>query len=253
MVNVRSNREIERIHESSQVVYETLRLLEPHIVPGVTGKELDQRAETFIRSKGFVPAFKGYLGYPATLCISVNDEVVHGIPSSRQLEDGDIVSLDCGVVKDGYHGDSAWTFAVGEVADEVRKLLEVTERSLFIGIGEAKAGNHVSDIGHSIQGFVEGFGFSIVRELVGHGIGTQLHEEPQIPNFGNPGRGVALKAGMCLAIEPMVNLGLKDIYTKSDGWTICTRDGKPSAHFEHTIVVTQNGPRVLSDGARDDS
>lgn len=252
MVNIRSRREIERIEESSKVVYETLTHLESRTVPGVTGEKLDRLAEDYIRSRRFVPAFKGYMGYPATLCISVNDEVVHGIPSSRELEDGDIVSIDCGVVKDGYYGDSARTFAVGEVPEEVRKLLEVTEKSLYIGIEQAVEGNHVSDIGHSIQGYVEKFGFSIVRELVGHGIGTQLHEDPQIPNFGNPGQGIELKEGMCLAIEPMVNLGMREIYTKSDGWTVCTRDGRPSAHFEHTVVISKRGARILSNGALDE-
>lgn len=246
MVNIRSQREIERIHDSSQVVYETLRSLEDYIKAGSTGKELDQLAEEFIRSQGFVPAFKGYMGYPASLCISVNDEVVHGIPNCREFQDGDIVSIDCGVVKDGYYGDSAWTFAVGQIDSETKKLLEVTESSLYIGIQQAIEGNHISDIGHSIQDYVEEFGFSVVRELVGHGIGTQLHEDPQIPNFGNPGYGVELKTGMCLAVEPMVNLGDKAIYTKVDGWTVCTRDGKPSAHFEHTIVVTKNGAKILS-------
>jgi len=248
MVNIRSQREIERIHNSSQVVYETLRSLEDYIKAGSTGKELDELAEEFIRSQGFVPAFKGYMGYPASLCISMNDEVVHGIPNCREFQDGDIVSIDCGVVKDGYYGDSAWTFAVGQMDSETKKLLEVTERSLTIGIQQAIEGNHISDIGHSIQDYVEEFGFSVVRELVGHGIGTQLHEDPQIPNFGDPGCGVELKAGMCLAVEPMVNLGGKEIYTKADGWTVCTRDGKPSAHFEHTIVVTKNGAKILSNG-----
>lgn len=248
MVNIRSQKEIERIHDSSQVVHETLGSLEYWINRGVSGKELDKLAEDHIRSKGFVPAFKGYMGYPATLCISINDEVVHGIPSDRKLKSGDIVSIDCGVVKNGYYGDSAWTFAVGQVNDSVKELLEVTENSLYKGIGQAVEGNHVSDIGHSIQDYVEESGFSVVRELVGHGIGTQLHEDPQIPNFGNPGQGVELKVGMCLAIEPMVNLGAKEIYTKSDGWTICTKDGKPSAHFEHTIVITKNGAKILSNG-----
>jgi len=248
MVNIRNQREIESIRESSQAVFKTLRLLEEYIKPGTTGKKLDKLAEDFICSQGFVPAFKGYMGYPSTLCISVNDEVVHGIPSDRELKDGDIVSIDCGVVKDDYYGDSAWTYGVGQVNNSVEKLLEVTKDSLYKGIIQAVEGNHVSDIGSSIQDYVEKNGFSVVRELVGHGIGIQLHEEPQIPNFGNPGQGVELKAGMCLAIEPMVNLGTKEIYTKSDGWTVCTRDGKPSAHFEHTIVVTLNGAKILSDG-----
>ncbi|MEE9167390.1 MAG: type I methionyl aminopeptidase [Candidatus Neomarinimicrobiota bacterium] len=251
MVNIRSKGEIDRIGKSGRVVFDTLNLLENYIVPGSTGEELNRLAEEYIRSQGYVPAFNGYMGYPATLCVSINDAVVHGIPDRRQFRDGDIVSIDCGVVKDGYYGDSARTFAVGEVSEEVEKLLDVTEKSLYRGIEKAVVGNHVSDIGHSIQEYVEEFGFSIVRELVGHGIGTELHEEPQIPNFGEPGRGTILKEGMCLAIEPMVNLGLKEIYTKPDGWTICTKDGKPSAHFEHTVVVTSDEARILSNGTLD--
>ena len=231
------------------MVHETLYSLEEYIQPGITSKNLDTLAEDFIRARGFLPAFKGYMGYPATLCISVNDEVVHGIPGDRELVNGDIVSIDCGVVKDGYFGDSAWTFSVGQISKSAEDLLEVTENSLHKGIVQAVEGNHVSDIGHAIQQYVEAEGFSVVRELVGHGIGTQLHEDPQIPNFGSPGQGVELKAGMCLAIEPMINLGVKEIYTKSDGWTVCTRDGKPSAHFEHTIVITKNGAKILSDGS----
>ncbi|MFQ6674335.1 MAG: type I methionyl aminopeptidase [Fidelibacterota bacterium] len=251
MVTIRSSREIELICESSRIVYETLQYLEEKIGPGVTGNELDRLAEDYIVSRDAVPAFKGYMGYSSTLCISINDEVVHGIPSDRKLKDGDIVSVDCGVLKNGYYGDSARTFAIGSISSEMRKLLAVTERALRIGIEAARSGSHVSDIGHTIQGYVEANGFSIVRELVGHGIGIQLHEEPQVPNYGPPGRGIELKTGMCLAIEPMVNLGDKGIYTKSDGWTVCTKDGKPSAHFEHTIAVTEEGGRILSDGVLD--
>ena len=251
MVSVRSPREIDRIRESSRIVYETLRSLGSQIKPGVEGKELDRSAEEFILFRGAAPAFKGYMGYPAALCISMNDEVVHGIPDHRKFKEGDIVGIDCGVLKDGYYGDGAWTFAVGEVSDQVEKLLAVTEAALYVGIEHASAGNHISDIGHSIQKHAEGFGFSIVRELVGHGIGTELHEDPQVPNYGHPGQGIELKEGMCLAIEPMVNAGGREIYTRSDGWTVCTRDGKPSAHFEHTIVVTRNGGKILSDGVLD--
>jgi len=253
MVSTRSVREIAKIRESSRIVYEILDFLEDKIVPGVTGKEIDSLAEEHIRSQGAEPAFKGYLGYPSTICFSKNEKVVHGIPDGRTLDDGDIVSIDCGAIKDGYYGDSARTYTVGSsIGEDVQKLLDVTERSLYVGIEQAKSGNHVSDIGHKIQEYVESFGFSIVRELVGHGIGTQLHENPQIPNYGDAGQGVELKAGMCLAIEPMVNLGGEEVYTEQDGWTICTRDGKPSAHFEHTIVVGEEGGRILSNGFFDD-
>ena len=248
MVNIRSEREIGKIRESSRIVYETLSALSEKIVLGVTGKELDQYAETFIRSQGGEPAFKGYMGYPSTLCISINDEVVHGIPDARKFQNGDIVSIDCGVLKDDFFGDSARTYAVGDVASDVRNLMRITEEALYIGVEKAILGNHVSDIGHAIQSHVEEQGFSIVRELVGHGIGRELHEDPQIPNYGSPGQGVELKEGMCIAIEPMVNLGDKEIFTKDDSWTICTRDGKPSAHFEHTVLVWKAGAQILSNG-----
>lgn len=252
MVSIRSEREVEKIRESSRIVHETFELLEDKIVPGVTGKDIDSMVEEYILSQGAEPAFKGYMGYPSSICFSRNNEVVHGIPDGRILRDGDIVSIDCGALKDSYYGDSARTYAVGtSVEDDVRKLLDVTERSLYIGIEQAKNGNYVSDIGHKIQEYVESFGFSVVRELVGHGIGTQLHEDPQIPNYGNPGQGVELKTGMCFAIEPMVNKGSKEIYTKQDGWTVCTRDGNPSAHFEHTIVVGEDGGKILSNGVYD--
>lgn len=236
------------IRESSRIVYETLNRVEKEVRPGVTGRQLDRLAEEFIISSGGVPAFKGYMGYASTLCISINDEIVHGIPDDRPFDLGDIVSIDCGVLKNGYYGDSARTIAVGEISPEVRKLLDVTEEALYLGIKEARAGNHVSDIGHAIQTHVERSGFSVVRELVGHGIGLQLHEDPQIPNYGPRGQGIVLKEGMCLAIEPMVNLGDSPILTKPDGWTVCTRDGRPSAHFEHTVVVTPDGGKILSDG-----
>ena len=252
MVAVRSQREIDCIRESSRIVYETLCLLEDKIQPGVRGEDLDRFAEDYICSQRAVPAFKGYLGYPATLCISINDVVVHGIPNGHLFEEGDIVSIDCGAVKNGYYGDSARTFPVGKISDNLQKLMEVTETSLYLGIKEAKAGNWVSDIGHAIQHYVEGFGFSVVRELVGHGIGTQLHENPQVPNYGDPGHGIELKPGMCIAIEPMINAGKKDIFTQEDGWSVCTRDGMQSAHFEHTIVVTEEGGKILSNGVQDD-
>jgi len=249
MVAIRSEREVDKIAESSRIVAETLNLLGEKIEVGMTGKELDSIAEEYIRSRGAEPAFKGYLGYPATLCISVNDGVVHGIPNDIPFKDGDIVSIDCGTLKNGYHGDHALTFLVGNVAQEVQDLVNTTQESLYVGIEQAKTGKYVSDIGHAIQTFVEEKGYSVVRELVGHGIGRDLHEDPQVPNYGEPGRGLRLKSGMCIAIEPMINLGAKEIYTKPDGWAICTKDGKPSAHFEHTVVVTEKGGNILSNGA----
>ena len=248
MVNIRSEREIGKIRESSRIVYETLSALSEKIVLGVTGKELDQYAETFIRGQGGEPAFKGYMGYPSTLCISINDEVVHGIPDARKFRNGDIVSIDCGVLKDDYYGDSARTYAVGDVASDVRDLMRITEEALYIGVEKAILGNHVSDIGHAIQSHVEEHGFSIVRELVGHGIGRALHEEPQIPNYGKAKQGYKLSSGMCIAIEPMINAGAKEVFTAKDGWTILTKDGQASAHFEHTIAITNNGPKILSVG-----
>ncbi len=248
MVNIRSEREVEQIRESGRVVYETLSALEERIVVGATGKDLDRFAEQFIQSEDGEPAFKGYMGYPSSLCISINEEVVHGIPSNRPFEEGDIVSVDCGVLKDYYYGDSARTYSVGTIQPELRDLMRITEEALYLGIDSAVAGNHVSDIGHAVQSHVEAHGFSVVRELVGHGIGRELHEDPQVPNYGSPGQGIELKEGMCIAIEPMVNLGEKEIYTKDDGWTICTRDGEPSAHFEHTIVVGYEKGRILTNG-----
>ena len=246
MVRVRTKREIKFITESAQIVADTLDMLSTKVTDGVSLMELDALAENFIRSRDARPAFKGYMGFPATLCISVDDEVVHGIPSNITLKNGQIVGIDCGAEKNGYYGDSARTFAVGDISDENRELMLTTEEALAVGIGQAKPGNYVSDIGHAIQSFVEPKGFSIVRELVGHGIGTQLHEDPQVPNYGIPGMGDELKEGMCLAIEPMINLGHRDIYTCEDGWTIKTKDGYNSAHFEHTITIRENGAEILS-------
>ncbi len=248
MVRVRSPREIELIAESCQVVADTLDMLTSHINTGVKLLALDSLAEEFIRSKGAQPAFKGYMGFPATLCISIDDEVVHGIPNNRILKEGQIVSFDCGAEKNGYYGDSARTYAVGSISEEKKKLMDITRESLFHGISEAKVGNYVSDIGHAIQTYVEAVGFSVVRELVGHGIGTELHEEPQVPNFGSPKQGVKLQTGMCLAIEPMINIGTKEVYTDKDGWTVKTKDGQSSAHFEHTIAILKDGPEILTMG-----
>ena len=246
MVSVRSNREIEHISESAQIVADTLDMLTEKVESGISLMELDTLAEEFIRSRDAIPAFKGYMGFPATLCISVDDEVVHGIPSNKILNNGQIVGIDCGALKNGYYGDSARTFPVGDISDQDKKLIEITQEALYLGIDEAVPGNYVSDIGHAIQKFVEPKGYSIVRELVGHGIGTNLHEDPQVPNYGDPGMGVKLKEGMCLAIEPMINRGGKEVYTLDDGWTIKTKDGYNSAHFEHTIAIRKDGPEVLS-------
>ena len=246
MVRLRTEREINLIAESAQIVGDTLDMLSGKVKPGITLMELDMLAEKFIRSQDAVPAFKGYMGFPATLCISVDDEVVHGIPSDKVLNDGQIVGIDCGAVKNGYYGDSARTFAVGNISDEDKDLIDTTQKALYHGIEKAVPGNYVSDIGHAIQTYVEPRGYSIVRELVGHGIGTNLHEDPQVPNYGDPGMGVELKEGMCLAIEPMINIGDKEVYTLDDGWTVKTKDGYNSAHFEHTIAILKNGPKVLS-------
>ena len=246
MVSVRSNREIEHISESAQIVADTLDMLTEKVESGISLMELDTLAEEFIRSRDAIPAFKGYMGFPATLCISVDDEVVHGIPSNKILNNGQIVGIDCGALKNGYYGDSARTFPVGDISDQDKKLIEITQEALYLGINEAVPGNYVSDIGHAIQKFVEPKGYSIVRELVGHGIGTNLHEDPQVPNYGDLGMGVKLKEGMCLAIEPMINRGGKEVYTLDDGWTIKTKDGFNSAHFEHTIAIRKDGPEVLS-------
>ena len=246
MVRLRTEREINLIAESAQIVGDTLDMLSGKVKPGITLMELDMLAEKFIRSQDAVPAFKGYMGFPATLCISVDDEVVHGIPSDKVLNDGQIVGIDCGAVKNGYYGDSARTFAVGNISDEDKDLIDTTQKALYHGIEKAVPGNYVSDIGHAIQTYVEPKGYSVVRELVGHGIGTNLHEDPQVPNYGDPGMGVELKEGMCLAIEPMINIGGKEVYTLDDGWTVKTKDGYNSAHFEHTIAILKNGPKVLS-------
>ncbi len=248
MIFLKSKKEIELLSESCQIVADTLNMLEKKIKPGIKISHLDAIAENYILSRNAKPAFKGYMGFPSTLCVSVDDEVVHGIPSDRILNSGQIVSIDCGALKNGFYGDHAKTFFVGHVDSEVKKLVNVTKESLEIGIAQAKVGNYISDIGHAIQTHAEINGFSVVRDLVGHGIGKNLHEEPQVPNFGLPKQGHKIKEGMCLAIEPMVNLGAKEIKTDNDGWTIRTVDGNFSAHFEHTIAVTSDGPLVLSKG-----
>ena len=230
----------------TQEVGKTLGEVAKHIRPGISTLELDKIAEDFIRSNGGVPGFLGYGGFPNTLCISVNDEVVHGIPSSRRLEEGDVVSVDCGVVKNGFYGDSAYTFAVGEVSDEVKKLLQVTKDSLYKGIEQAVAGMRIGDIGYAVQSYAEANGFSVVRELVGHGVGKNLHEEPQVPNYGRRGQGCKLKIGMVIAIEPMINMGARNVFQMADGWTIKTRDHLPATHFEHTLAIRKGEADILS-------
>ena len=246
MVHIRTESEINKISKSCQIVADTLLMLEDYVHEGMKISKLDSLAEEFIRSHGAKPAFKGYMGFPSTLCVSVDDEVVHGIPNDRILKEGQIVGIDCGALKNGYYGDHAKTFIVGDVNSEIHKLVNTTKESLLLGISEAKIGNYISDIGYAIQSYAENNGFSVVRELVGHGIGTNLHEEPQVPNYGIPKQGHKIKEGMCIAIEPMINLGEKEIKTDEDGWTIRTQDGKVSAHFEHTIAITNNGPVILS-------
>ncbi len=239
VIIIRSPREIEHLKKSNVIVAEVFRELKKVIEPGITTKELDQITEKIILSKGAIPAFKGYRGFPASLCVSINEEVVHGIPSQRRLKEGDIVSLDVGVNLNGYFGDGAITLPIGEVDQEAQRLLEVTERALYIGIEKAKVGNRLFDISYAIQSWVEGHGFSVVRDFVGHGIGRDLHEEPQIPNFGSPHQGPRLEKGMVFALEPMVNEGTYEVKILSDGWTVVTADGKRSAHFEHTIAITE--------------
>ncbi len=246
MIQIKTNEEIEIQRHSSLLVGETLAEVGKIIRPGVKTITLDRIAEEFIRDNGAVPGFKGYGGFPATLCISVNDAVVHGIPDETELKNGDIVSVDCGTIWRGFYGDSAYTFPVGEVDNEVLLLLERTKQSLYLGIEQAVAGKRVRDIGHAIQTYVESFGYSVVRDLVGHGVGRNLHEEPEVPNYGKRGTGPKLRAGMCIAIEPMINLGVKDVYQEADGWTVRTTDRKPSAHFEHDVAIRNGKADILS-------
>jgi methionyl aminopeptidase len=245
-MKIRTEDEIALIRKSSLLVGKTLAEVARHIRPGVQTIKLDQIAEEFIRDHDAKPGFKGYNGFPYTLCISVNEHVVHGFPSERELKDGDIVSIDCGTYMNGFYGDSAYTFEVGEVDEKVRALMKRTKESLYKGIEMAIAGNRIGDIGHAIQSYVEGFGYSVVRDLVGHGLGENLHEKPEVPNFGRRGTGVKLMEGMVLAIEPMINLGKKQVVQESDGWTFRTADNKPSAHYEHDVVVRKGQAEILS-------
>jgi len=246
MIILKSPEEIKRIAQSCDIVARTLNAIKAIVKSGITTAEIESFADAYIRAKNGVPAFKGYRGYPASICTSVNNEVIHGIPSDRVLKEGDILGVDLGVYKDGFYGDAAYTFPVGKIRPGVERLLKVTEESLYIGIENAKVGNRVSDISYSIQRHVESNGFSVVRAFVGHGVGSELHEEPQVPNFGPPGRGPRLRPGMTLAIEPMVNEGGYEVLILDDGWTAVTTDGKLSAHFEHTVLVTLNEPRILT-------
>ena len=246
MIIRKSKAEIEAMAQAGDVVAETLRRIGELVRPGTTTGELDEAAEEYIRSRGGVPTFKGYRGFPASICASPNSMVVHGIPGSYRLDSGDVLSIDVGVTLDGFVADSAYTFAVGEIGDEASRLLQVCQAALAAGIAEAKSGNHVQDISHAVQRTTEEAGFSIVRSLVGHGIGRSMHEEPQVPNFGEPGRGPLLAPGMTLAIEPMINAGGPDVWVADDRWSISTNDDSLSAHFEHTVAVTENGPLVLT-------
>ncbi len=246
MIIIKSKQQIELMREASKIVAETHQILKEAVRPGISTLELDKIAEDNIRKYNAIPSFKGYGGFPGSICASVNDEVVHGIPGSRILKEGDIVSLDIGAYYKGYHSDSAKTHGVGVISEEDRKLIEVTKQSFYEGIKFAKEGYRLSDISHAIQEYVEKYGFSVVRDLVGHGIGTQLHEDPQIPNYGLPGKGPRLQSGMVLAIEPMINAGRYKVKILSDDWTVVTADGKKSAHYEHTIAITEDEPIILS-------
>jgi methionyl aminopeptidase len=246
VVFLRDQAEIDAIREAARIVGRTLKMLGEQVRPGITTAELDRLAEDYIRSQGAVPAFKGYRGFPASICPSVNEQVVHAIPGKTVLKAGDIISIDVGAKKKGYFGDAAMTFPVGKIDAEAKKLLDVTREALAAGIAQARPGNRVGDIGHAVQTYAEAQGFSVVRSLVGHGIGREMHEEPQVPNYGPPSRGPRLLAGQVIAIEPMVNVGGPDVVTIDDGWTVVTRDGSRSAHFEHTVAIGPDGPEILS-------
>lgn len=243
----KSAAEIEAMKEAGRVSAKALRIVGEHARPGVTTLELDEIAEEVIRSEGGIPAFKGYGGFPGSICASVNEQIVHGIPSKRTvLAKGDVISIDTGAVVDGWVGDNAWTYAVGGISPEKKRLLEVAEKSMWAGIEAARAGNRLGDVGSAIQSVAEGAGYGVVRDYVGHGIGRDMHEDPNVPNYGRAGSGLLLEVGMVLAIEPMVNLGTHKTRQMPDGWLVCTRDGKPSAHFEKTVAITEDGPVLLT-------
>lgn len=246
MIIPKTSEEIELMRQSALLVSKTLGMIATEIKEGVTTLELDKKAEEFIRDNGGIPGFLGLYGCPSTLLTSVNEQVVHGLPTNRPIEDGDVVSVDCGVLMNEFYGDHAYTFEIGNVADETKKLLQVTKESLYIGIREFKAGNRVEDVGNAIQKYTESFGYGVVRELVGHGLGKKMHEAPEMPNYGKRGRGKLFIEGMVVAIEPMINMGTKNIKTLKDGWTIVTADKKPSAHFEHDVALINGKPELLS-------
>lgn len=246
MISIKSKREIELLKIAGNIVYETHKYIKPFIKPGVSLLKLDSLAENFIRSKGATPSFKGYEGFPNATCISVNNEVVHGIPSNRKLKDGDIVSIDIGACYKGYHGDSAWSYAVGKLSSDCTYLMEHTKKALYEGIKVVKPGARIGDIGNAVEKYANAHNLGIVRELCGHGVGNHLHESPDVPNYGLPNTGPVLKEGMVIAIEPMLNLGSDDIVVEDNDWTITTLDGKPSAHFEHTVLVTKDGYQILT-------
>ena len=246
MITIKSKREVELLKIAGNIVYQTHQYLKPYIKEGITTKELDKLAEDFIRSKDATPSFKGYEGFPSTLCTSINSEVVHGFPSDRKLKNGDIISIDIGACYKGYHGDSAWTYTVGEVDEKTRKLLEDTEKSLFIGLTQVKPGNRIGDIGYAIEQYAHKHNLGVVKELCGHGVGTSVHEDPEVPNYGIPNTGPRLKEGMVIAVEPMLTLGRPDIFVHDNNWTIDTQDGSLSAHFEHTVVVTKDGYQIVT-------
>ncbi len=245
-ITIKTENQIKKMRKAGQLLAKTEALIAKAVAPGVTTAYLDQLAEDYIRSHGGIPSFKGYGGFPATLCTSVNEEVVHGIPGKRILKEGDILSVDMGCILEGYHGDMARTYAVGEISVDAKKLIEVTKQSFFEGIKFAKEGNHLNDIGSAIQKYVEENGFSVVRDYVGHGIGTKLHEAPEVPNFKTLAKGIRLQKGMTLAIEPMVNMGDYNVRVLKDGWTAVTRDGKYAAHYENTILITDGAPEILT-------
>lgn len=246
LITIKSDREIELLKVAGNIVYRTHQYLKPFIKEGITTKELDRLAEDFIRKQNATPSFKGYDGFPGSICTSINNQVVHGIPGKTKLKNGDIISIDIGACFKGYHGDSAWTYAVGEISDDKKYLMEHTEKALFEGLKQIKPGNRIGDIGHAIETYAKQHHLGVVEELVGHGVGTSVHEDPEVPNYGLPHTGPKLRKGMVIAVEPMLNLGSKEIYVLDDEWTIETADGSPSAHFEHTVVVTEDGYQILT-------
>ena len=246
MISIKSDYEISLMKKAGNIVYRTHQYLKPYIKPGITTKELDKLAHDFIIKEGATPSFLNYEGFPASICTSINEEVVHGIPSNRKLKNGDIIGIDIGACYKGYHGDSAWSYGVGEVSDSIKYLLEHTKAALYAGLEQAKPGNRIGDISNAIEEYAKSYNLGIVRELVGHGVGANLHEDPDVPNYGKAGTGPILKEGMTIAVEPMLNLGTPKIYILDDDWTIVTRDDKPSAHFEHSIVITKDGYQILT-------